>query len=189
MQRVQTTVVAVVGHGARAALQALSGAANVRAVQVEESLAPLERAVEAWGQAAAMHAPYALHDADPLAGVVQAWVRLYDGQGVRGELEVAREQALERWRAKRLELPDYYLVVDAEHLPPTLRHWYLGVLHARAPSRLLPTVGSPAALREALASRRAGPWWPELDALLSEVDRLLPEQVGLGPATATLLTP
>ncbi len=28
----------------------------------------------------------------------------------------------------RVELPDYYLVLDPESWAPTRRHWYLGVL-------------------------------------------------------------
>ena len=33
-----------------------------------------------------------------------------------------------------------------------------------------------------LVDLRPGPWWPDLDRLLADLDRILPEQAGLGPA-------
>ena len=83
----------------------------------------------------APHTPYLVHDADPLAAVADAWVRYYDEQGPIGELEVAVAETLARWRVGSIELPDYYLVLDAESWGATRRHWYLGVLHGAAPAR------------------------------------------------------
>lgn len=99
---------------------------------------PLERAATAWQAATGTHLPYLVHDADPLAAVADAWVRRYDEQGPAGELEVAVADTLARWRARTIELPDYYLLLDPEALAPTGRHWYLGLLARSAPARVVP---------------------------------------------------
>jgi len=67
-------------------------------------------------------------------------------------------------------------VLDAEELDPTRRHWYLGFLHRAAPSRVLPTAGTPAEVGGQLASLASGRWWPELDRLLDGVERVVPDQ-------------
>jgi hypothetical protein len=109
--------------------------------------------------------------------VADAWARRYEGLGAAGELEVAVAETLARWRARALDLPDYYLVVDPEALGPTVRHWFLGVLRAAAPNRVV--AGAPARpAGDALAALRPGPWWPELDRLLADVDRVVPDQAG-----------
>ena len=92
-----------------------------------------------------VHTPYFAHDADPLDAAADAWVRRYDGEGPIGELEVVVSDTLARWRAGSVELPDYYLVLDAETWPPTAQHWYLGVLHAAAPARAVPVTDPDAA--------------------------------------------
>jgi hypothetical protein len=177
MQRVSTTVVALAGERARACLEAFERAANVRTVLVEPERRALDRAAAAWRAAQGTHLPYLLHDADPLEVVAGAWVRRFDAEGVAGELEVAVGETLTRWRARDLELPDYYLVLDAEELDATRRHWYLGFLHRAAPSRVLPTAGTPAEVGEQLANLASGRWWPDLDRLLDGVDRVVPDQV------------
>jgi hypothetical protein len=110
---------------------------------------------------------------------------------VAGDLEVAVTSTLARWRARSLDLPDYYLVIDAEELRPTLRHWFLGVLGAAAPTRVI--VGrSSVPLVDHLSGLRPGPWWPGLDRILADLDRVVPEQAGpLGhlPAPAEMLEP
>jgi hypothetical protein len=141
--------------------------------------------VSLWEEARRTTSAWLLHDADPIAGVAAAWVRRFDGPAVGGELEVAVADVLARWRGRSLDLPDFYLVVDAEGLGPTWRHWFLGVLGAHAPARVLPVQpGTP--LLDHLAELRPGPWWPDLDAVLAGIDRVLPEQAGAlataGPA-------
>ena len=177
-RRTSTTVIAVVGDGddVRAAVERLGVAANVVALVPPIDDGPLERAVAAWHDAARAHSPYFVHDADPLAAVADAWVRLYDEHGPRGELEVAVAETLARWRPGSIELPDYYLALDADTWVPTRRHWYLGVLHAAAPARVVPVTGIDA--EAALAHLGAGRWWPDLDQLLDGVDRVVPDQVG-----------
>jgi hypothetical protein len=186
-QRTSTTVVAVVGADAHACVELLGRANNVtpfgtgadEGAPEEVPEGSFDRAVAAWTEATRTHAPYFVHDADPLAVVAEAWVRRFDEQGPIGELEVAVAETLARWRVGSLELPDYYLTLDAEAWTPTRRHWYLGVLHSAAPSRVIPVpyVGAAVAVLPRLGT---GTWWPDLDRLLEGIDRVVPDQVAVG---------
>jgi hypothetical protein len=178
-RRTSTTVVAVVGDEARACVERLGRGANVTVLVPDADEAPLDRAVAAWTAATHTHTPYFAHDADPLAAVASAWVRRFDEQGPIGELEVAIADTLLRWRAGSVELPDYYLVLDAEGWPPTRRHWYLGVLHGAAPARVVPVPNVDAA-GAVLGHLGAGRWWPDLDELLDGVDRVVPDHTPIG---------
>jgi hypothetical protein len=91
VQRIATTVVALVGEPARARLDALGQAANVATVRPAATAPSLERAIAAWQAATRTHTPYLLHDADPLATVADAWVRRFNVEqlGPAGELEAA----------------------------------------------------------------------------------------------------
>jgi hypothetical protein len=173
---VNTTVVAVVAPDDEKPLDGVR-AANVRTIEPEPEAPALDRAVAAYEGARRTRAPYLLHDADPLAAVADAWARRFEGRGPAGELEVAVAETLARWRARSLDLPDYYLVIDPEALSPTLRHWYLGVLGSAAPARVV--AGQPATpVADQLGTLRSGPWWPELDRLLDGIDRVVPDQAG-----------
>jgi hypothetical protein len=174
---VNTTVVAVVAPEDEKPLDAVRGA-NVRTIETEPDAPALDRAMAAYQTAQRTRAPYLLHDADPLAAVADAWARRFEGTGPAGELEVAVSETLARWRARSLDLPDYYLVVDPEALSPTLRHWYLGVLGSAAPARVV--AGQPSTpVADQLGTLRSGPWWPELDRLLDGIDEVVPDQAGL----------
>lgn len=177
MQRVSTTVIALVGADARACAEALGAAANVRAVLPAQDTPSLDRAVKAWREAKGAHIPYLVHDADPLATVADAWVRRFDQHGPVGELEVAVTETVARWRARSLELPDYYLVLDAQSLDTTTRHWYLGLLHRAAPPRVVPVAATPAEITTRIAHLPAGRWWPDLDQLLSGIEHVVPDRV------------
>jgi hypothetical protein len=131
----------------------------------------------AWEQARRTTTPYLLHDADPLAWVADAWARRFQEQGGDGDLEVAVAETLARWRARSLDLPDYYLLTDPEGLSPILRHWFLGLLGSAAPSRVV-TSRAGAPVVDQLADLRPGSWWPNLDRVLAGIDRILPEQLG-----------
>jgi hypothetical protein len=173
MQRSSSTVVALVGPGAGDAVPALARV-GVRSVVTDPALPPLERAAAAQQGSAAAGAAVAVHDADPLAAVVDAWVHLFDGTGAVGEVEVQRSAAVARWRASTIELPDYYLLLDADAWEPTRRHWFLGVLFAAATPRVVPVRGRadiPAALRHL----PAGPWWPPMDRLLDGIEHRVPD--------------
>jgi hypothetical protein len=180
-QRTSTTVVAVVGTDAAACVERLGRAANVVPIAVDADEPPLDRAVVAWSEAARSHSPYFVHDADPLAAVADAWVRRYDEEGPIGELEVAVVETLARWRVGSIELPDYYLVLDAERWGATRRHWYLGMLHSRAPARVVP-VPDPDAAARMLPRLGAGAWWPDLDDLLGGIEQVVPDQLVPGSA-------
>lgn len=188
MQRSSSTVVALVGPGAHALVPSL-GRVGVRAVSVDPALPPLERAAAAQQGSAGAGATLAVHDADPLAAVVDAWVRLFDGTGAVGELEVSRSAAIARWRARAIELPDYYLLLGPDGWEPTRRHWYLGVLPAAAAPRVVPVRTAddvPATLRRLPSGR----WWPPLDRLLDDIERQVPDRLQPeGDPGPTLLRP
>lgn len=169
-------MVAVVGASAEALILA-GEAANVRVARPDPDGTALDRAVEAWTLAARSSAPYFLHDADPLAWVEGAWAGRFEAQSPPGELEVAVSETLVRWRARSLELPDYYLLVDPESWEPARRHWYLGVLVGAAPRRVA-TV-APVELVASLPRLAPGPWWPELDQLLAGIEQVVPDRAGL----------
>src|SRR5439155_24443796 len=170
------TVVAGVGGGGAECVERLGHAVNVVPVEIDADDPPLDRAVAAWAEATRAHSPYLVHDADPLAAVAEAWVRRFDEQGPIGELEVAVAETLARWRVGSIELPDYYLVLDAESWAATRRHWYLGVLHAAAPARVVP-VPDPDAAARMLPRLGAGAWWPDVDDLLGGIERVVPDQL------------
>jgi hypothetical protein len=186
-QRTGTTVVAIVGDDASECVRRLGEAANVVPVSVEPDDSPLDRAVATWAEAVRAHTPYFVHDADPLAAVAEAWVRFFDEQGPIGELEVAVAETLARWRVGSIELPDYYLVLDAETWSATRRHWYLGVLHRAAPARVVP-VPHPDAAARMLPRLGAGAWWPDLDDLLGGIERVAPDQLSSTGSTEVSVT-
>jgi hypothetical protein len=181
VQRIATTVLGLVGSPDAARLRDLAGRlgehANVRAVLPDPQDPAIDRAVAAWREVAGAHVPFVVHDADPLADVADAWVDRWDGAGDVGRLEVCVQAALQRWRAGTLDLPDYYLVVDAEELATTARHWYLGVLASAAPHRVVVTEDDHDVLVRAVRRLQAGRWWPDLDRLLSDVDRRVPDRL------------
>jgi len=177
MQRVSTTVIALVGEPARACAQALDRAANIRVELPDPSAPPLDRAVAAWQAAAGAHAPYLVHDADPLALVADAWVRRFDQQGPAGELELAIGDTLARWRARTIELPDYYVLLDPASWEATRRHWYLGLLHRAAPARVVPADAAADQVQAGIATLASGRWWPDLDRLLAEIDQVVPDRL------------
>jgi hypothetical protein len=190
--RVNTTVVVLVGP-TTADVSALEHvrATNVRVLRPEADAAALDRAVEAWEQARRTSTPYLLHDADPLAAVADAWARRFREQDTAGDLEVTVAETLARWRARSLDLPDYYLLSDPEGLDPILRHWFLGLLGSAAPTRVV-TGRAGAPVVDQLANLHAGPWWPDLDRVLAGLDRVLPEQlggVGTPPGPSELVEP
>lgn len=137
------------------------------------------------------HTAYVVGDDDPLAAVADAWVRLFEESGPIGELEVVIADAVARWRARSIELPDYYLVAGLDELTPTRRHWYFGVLHTAAPGRVIPVTASPSAVLEALQALSSGPWWPPLDRLLAGLEHRAPDVGGpaAAPAGPTLVPP
>jgi hypothetical protein len=167
-RRLSTTTVCLVGERSDEALGRLGAAPNVRAYRPPAG-EPFDAAVEAGRAASATHLPYFAFDADPLEVVAAAWARRFDvdSPGPAGELEVAVAGTLTRWRAGSLELPDFYLLLDADELSHLRRRWYLGVLSAAAPRRVV--LAGPS-LTATLRRLPAGPWWPALDRLLDGIE-------------------
>jgi hypothetical protein len=174
----------LVGPGTGAVLRALESAANVRVPTIDDDASPLDRAVTATGVAAGAHAPYLVHDADPLAVVADAWVRYFDGTGPRGELEVAVSETLARARTGAIELPDYYVVLDPEQLEATRRHFWLGLLHRDAVARVVPAHPDATSVLTALGTLGPGRWWSPLDDLLRGIEHEVPDQIGTRSAVA-----
>jgi hypothetical protein len=187
--KVNTTVVAVV---APPTVEPLGGlrAANVRVRRPDPQAPALDRAVTVWDEARGTTAPYLVHDADPLAEAADAWVARFEGREVPGSLELAVAATLARWRARSLDLPDYYVLVAPDDLGAVRRQWYVGFLGAAAPNRVT-TAPPGTALVDHLPELRPGPWWPELDRLLADLDRFAPDAGPLVAATdaARLVAP
>jgi hypothetical protein len=188
VHRVSSTVVCVVGPDpagspdqvARSVLTSLTGATNVTLVLAGDTLTPGARAVAAWQECRSAATPYAVHDADPLAEVAAAWTARYDEAGAVGDLEVAVAAAVARFRRGEVDLPDSLVLLDPDGWPATRRHWYLGVLAAAAPARVVPIRADGRELRRALQSLPTGRWWPEpSERLLDGIDRVVPDKVGL----------
>jgi hypothetical protein len=156
----------------------MGAATNVDTHRATPDAPALERAAEAWAAARRSRSPYFIHDADPLARIAEAWAARFDGQGTPGELEVATSQTLARWRAGSIELPDYYVLVGPDDWARTVRHWYLGVLASESPARV--TVADASDDLTAILPRLGtGPWWPKLDAMVRDIEHIVPDRAGL----------
>ena len=183
------------GRPAEQVLGAVSRSLNVVLVRPEPASpsgadAGMEAAALALRRAAGISAPYVLVAADPLGAVAEAWQAMWSVTAEStgsDEFELRAAEALASWRAKRFELPDYYLVLAEETGPGGTGHsstgdssagdsgtgepradFYLGPLRAVRPNRVSVAAGaSPeaqaAALLSELGSLRHGPWWPSLD--------------------------
>lgn len=186
--RVSATVVAVVTSEENR--MAGAAAANVAVGRVDRELKPVERARQAWSAAKRTNRTYFLHDADPLADLAAAWIGFFDGDVAHGTIEVVREQVLDLWRNDDIALPDYYLIDRPEDLPTTSRHWYLGLLAGCAPSRVVASRPN-RSLGDQLRSLPTGRWWPPLDEMLRDIERVVPDQlpVGAGDGTVVLARP
>ncbi|HVT69781.1 MAG TPA: hypothetical protein VHF26_18660, partial [Trebonia sp.] len=188
------------------------GAAGSRAAGLEGT-AGVEAAAGVLRRAAGISAPYVLVAADPLSAVADAWQAMWRVTAApRGsdEFELRAAEALAAWRAKRFELPDYYLVLAEESRPggdgsPAApgasgtadrgAGFYLGPLRSVRPSRVSVAAGSSAAdqadaLLSELGSLRHGPWWPPLDDILAAARGFYPGALAESPAAgqASLLS-
>jgi len=120
---------------------------------------------------------YVIVPDDPLADVAAGWRAMWQmpgpGAGSPGAAEFERHaaEALAAWRAKRFELPDYYLVIAPAQGTDAGPDLYLGPLRAIRPRRVAvaATAGSAAQVPAVLGTLRSlqhGPWWPPLDKML-----------------------
>lgn len=170
----RSTVVALVGAESD---ELLTGLADVPAL-VALSLREAEPAVAAH-LVASVTLPYVVHDADPLEHVAAAWVELYEERATLGSLEAEVSELLGLFASGEAVMPDYYVVAGPEAIEGTWRHWWLGALAHRAPSRVLPVEASGSALRARLRSLPASRPWPEPSAWLPRVQFDIPDRVGL----------
>ena len=169
----RSTVVALVGGDSEPLLSGLSDVPAVRALSLREA----DPAEAAWAVASA-DCPYVVHDADPLEHVAAAWVELYEERATLGTLEVEVETFLDLFALGGAVMPDYYVVVGPESIEGTWRHWWLGALAHRAPSRVLPVEASASALRARLRALPASRPWPDPE-WLRRVQFDIPDRVGL----------
>lgn len=169
----RSTVVALVGADSEALIEGLVDLPAVLALSLREAEpAAATRAV------AAASCPYVVHDADPLEHVAAAWVELYEEKATLGTLELEVETLLALFSAGEVVMPDYYVVAGPESIEGTWRHWWLGALAHRAPSRVLPVEASGAALRARLRALPASRPWPD-PAWMRRVAFDIPDRVGL----------
>ncbi len=192
-----STVVVLAGRPGEQVLAAVGRSLNVVLVRPEPAPASfgagsggtsgaegtgVEAAAGVLRRAAGISAPYVLVAADPLREVAAAWQAMWQlsAEPQRSdEFELRAAEAMGAWRAKRFELPDYYLVLadesavggaggsaDAPGASGTSgtsgtsgasgagrADFYLGPLRAVRPNRVAVAAGaSPAAQADALLS-------------------------------------
>ncbi|KWX01229.1 hypothetical protein C3Y87_17010 [Carbonactinospora thermoautotrophica] len=174
MRRPNSTLVVVAGDRAEEIVKGLDALPNVRAVRSRDH--PPEALRDLLARASST---YLVHDADPLADVAAAWADFFDQAAPHGRLEVAVEDTIAALRTGRALLPDYYIVVEPETMPPTRRHWWLGVLAGTAPARVVPAPARVDAVRDALATLSTGRWWPDPpDQWLRGLGKIVPDHAG-----------
>jgi hypothetical protein len=200
-----STVVVLAGPVPEKVLAAVGQSLNVVLVRPDEAPpgggTPTEAATGALRRASGISAPYVLVAADPLAGLAAAWQAMWQiGPLARGadEFELRAAEVLGAWRAKRFELPDYYLVLAADGAPDgsgALADFYLGPLRAVRPNRVSVASGTEpaaqaAALRSELGALRHGPWWPSLEEIVRSARGFYPGALAESPSSgqATLLS-
>ncbi len=191
VRRNPSTVVVLAGQPGEQVLAAVSRSLNVVLVRPEPASSAgaddvgveAEAAAGALRRAAGISAAYVLVAADPLAAVAEAWQAMWALTGEAhgsDEFELRAAEAMGAWRAKRFELPDYYLVLAGESGPggagasgapsgfgasgasgasgafsggEARADFYLGPLRAVRPNRVAVAGGaSPAAQADALLS-------------------------------------
>jgi hypothetical protein len=196
MRRNPSTVVVLAGQAPDAMLAAVGRSMNVVLVRPEESGSgpgsgdALETAAGVLRRAAGISSPYVLVTADPLAAVAADWRAMWEiprevSREPRGAeaFELRAAEALAAWRAKRFELPDYYLVLAEDTGPATPEEprpdFYLGPLRSVRPHRVAVVAAAEpaeqaAGVLSALGSLRHGRWWPPLDEVIDAARRFYP---------------
>jgi hypothetical protein len=185
MRRESSTMVVLVGEAGEGVLAELGRSGNVSVARApaagQHGAAEPAQARPAWEtgalamrEAAGRQSAYVLVPDDPLADVAAAWRAMWDvagGPGATAAFEERAAEALAAWRAKRFELPDYYLVIAALEPGGTGPDLYLGPLRAGRPRRVVVAgaadgPGQAGRVLDALRSLEHGPWWPPLDELI-----------------------
>ena len=146
-RRTSTTVVAIVGDGARACVERLGRGANVATLVPEPDDPPLDRAVAAWSDGdRGCTCPTSCttptrSTPSPTRGCAASTAK--DRSASSKSWSATRSL---RWRAGSIELPDYYLVLDAEAWAPHAASTGTSACSTRAaPARVVPVLGADAA--------------------------------------------
>ena len=169
-----STTLVVVGDQDGAAIRSLAGHANVRAA----SLAGADDdEIARWTRGSTT--PYLVHDRDPLEHVAAAWVEFFDDQSTMGALRLEIDRAVDALKAGSASIPDYYLVLRPGELPPTWKHWWLGVVAQASPSRVIPWDEHERPIARMLRQLPTGRPWPEPASWLPGVATAVPDRVGL----------
>lgn len=177
---------ALVGQVREGLLEEVARSPNVSVVRPDGE--GLQGALRASASADRAAAPYVVLGADPLAEVAGGWRVMWEPGGEPGAFEVRAGEAVAAWRAGRLELPDYYLVVAVppergEPAAPHRHDLHLGVLREERPARVGVVLAreereQAARVVAALGALRQGPWWPPLDRLLEAARTSFPAVAG-----------
>lgn len=192
MRRDSTTIVVLTGQIGEGLLAQAAMSLNISVARLPDtrdaSASGQQVRPQAWDvstaalrSAAGRSSGYVLLTADPLADLAQAWQAMWQA-GAPSDAAAGFEQhaadALDAWRAKRFELPDYYLVVADSLAAEEGPDWYLGPLRAARPRRIALAVSGgagradPAApVLDTLRSLEHGPWWPPLDEVIEGARR------------------
>lgn len=169
------TVVALVGGESPELIAELGALRNVDAFTVADG-----DEAEAARRISHSHASYVVSDADPLAHVAAAWVEFFDDRVTLETLLYEAETAAGALRAGRMQLPDYYLVLDPGSVEGTWRHWWFGVLSSKAPIRVLPVPPSTGEVRRQLRRLPTGrPWPTEYGSWLTHLQFEVPDRLAL----------
>jgi hypothetical protein len=192
MRRESSTVVVLVGEVAEGLLSELGRSVNVSvarapaagdgqpgAGQAAATRPGWEAGALALREAARRQSAYVIVPEDPLAGLADAWRAMWDvpgGPGGAARFEQCATGALAAWRAKRFDLPDYYLIMAAAEPDDAAPDLYLGPLRAARPRRAVVAgiarrPGQTARVLDTLRSLEHGPWWPPLDELIDAARR------------------
>ncbi|WP_353828085.1 hypothetical protein [Agromyces sp. SYSU T0242] len=178
MEAPGSTTLVVVGEESTAAIGSLAGLANVESATFAEMTEATDAEVATWSTTS--RAPFVVHDRDPLGHVASAWVEFYDERSTLGVLQLEIEQVIDQVARHGIRVPDYYVVLEPESLQGTWMHWWLGVVAAASPSRVLPWEPGDqplAGLIRRLPTARA---WPEVHEWLPGVIRAVPDRFGPG---------
>jgi hypothetical protein len=193
MRRESSTVVVLVGEADDGLLAGLARSPNVSVArapaagksgsgQPDAARSGWEAGALAMREAARRRSTYVIVPDDPMSDVADRWRAMWDvpgGPGAAAGFEQSAADALDAWRSKRFELPDYYLVLAPVQPESTSPDLYLGPLRAVRPRRVAVEAITDAPVEAAqvinvLRSLEHGPWWPPLDELLDAARRFYP---------------
>jgi len=166
------TVVSVVGSETDGLLDSLEAIRSIDVMRLGNA-----EPAEAAAIIAASPAVLIVHDADPLVHVAAAWVEFFDDRITFETLSAEIEAAMVLFESGEVAMPDYYLVTAPETIEGTWRHWWLGVLAAAAPRRVLPTPASADAARAQLRRLPTSRPWPDAREWLQRVPFRAPDRL------------